>query len=657
MEVEEHELDPVSCWHLMQKRPREVVEETERVGSEEPAEHELIEQEVQKIDRESLEEEVQEDIDEAEFECELEDHLENCGCSRDHFSSIPKRELSLLVKSLASLPRKAFKLVVSGVILSAYAPPEREVVIRRDRPGQVRKRMRKDDTRASFRYHILGHEICRSGLMKLFGLSQEGFQSIANHIRMHSGVTKELCEDHRGGDQRSKKGEDVDEKTLKDEVVDFLSVVGEKYGYPCPSIHPPGKTREDETLQQTVHVLPCGVLKYRVWEEFIEERKTECSYWHFCRLWTEHVKFVKIATSGTDYCSTCTFLKMTRPEGWKSLLLDHTRLADQERGYFTKVIDHTKEHPHAMMHLTFDFAESVRIPHYAQEPASAFRKSLFQVYVFGISNDTSGEHRLYCIPEGCHVNEAPQSRNNIISMLDHYIRMFVPESVTELYLHADNCPGQNKSQYVMQYMAYLVAIGRFQKISYAFMMAGHTKCTTDGAFGVMKRAFYRRHTIQTTDDVMEVVNGSSEHIHHVDTSTGEVQWHDWGEFFSQFRCQAMPEISRHHVFEFERSPNPLSVNMYEWSSDLLVEGRGECLRLFPSHIRAEMLAHPAEHGGKNVSEFTLNPSQLSKKRHDVLHDLLPKFLNAEGKMWWKEKYPEIMADRPVAKRGRPKKNL
>ena len=37
------------------------------------------------------------------------------------------------------------------------------------------------------------------------------------------------------------------------------------------------------------------------------------------------------------------FLKITKPEGWKSLLHDHTRLADQERGYYTKVIDHTKE--------------------------------------------------------------------------------------------------------------------------------------------------------------------------------------------------------------------------------------------------------------------------------------------------------------------------
>ena len=145
--------------------------------------------------------------------------------------------------------------------------------------------------------------------------------------------------------QRPKKGEEVDEKTLKDEVVDFVSAVGEKYGYPCPSIHPPGTMKDDETLQRTVYVLPCGVLKYRVWEECIEKRNIQCSYWHFCRLWTEHAKFVTIATSGTDYCSTCMFLKITKPEGWKSLLHDHTRLADQERGYYTKVVDHTKEQP------------------------------------------------------------------------------------------------------------------------------------------------------------------------------------------------------------------------------------------------------------------------------------------------------------------------
>ena len=158
-------------------------------------------------------------------------------------------------------------------------------------------------------------------------------------------------------------------------------------------------------------------------------------------------------------------------------------------------------------------------------------------------------------------------------------------------------------------------------------------CALVRAFGVMKRAFYRRLTIQTTDDVMDVVDASSsEQVDHVDTSTGEVQWYDWGEFFSQFRCQAMPGIAQNHVFEFERSPDPLSVSMYEWSSDLLVEGKGECLRLFPSHMRAEMLAHPAEHGVKNISEFTLNPVKLSKNRCDVLHDLLPGFLTVEGKI-------------------------
>jgi hypothetical protein len=55
-------------------------------------------------------------------------------------------------------------------------------------------------------------------------------------------------------------------------------------------------------------------------------------------------------------------------------------------------------------------------------------------------------------------------------------------------------------------------------------------------------------------------------------------------------------------------------HIYEWSSDLLVEGKGECLRLFPSHTRAEMLAHPAEHGVKNISDFTHNRVKLSKNR-------------------------------------------
>ena len=48
--------------------------------------------------------------------------------------------------------------------------------------------------------------------------------------------------------------------------------------------------------------------------------------------------------------------------------------------------------------------------------------------------------------------------NSIISMLHHYLEHHsLGES--DLTLHADNCSGQNKNRYVMQYLAWRVMVG------------------------------------------------------------------------------------------------------------------------------------------------------------------------------------------------------
>jgi hypothetical protein len=60
-----------------------------------------------------------------------------------------------------------------------------------------------------------------------------------------------------------------------------------------------------------------------------------------------------------------------------------------------------------------------------------------------------------------------------------------------LNLHADNCGGQNKNRFVLSYLAFLVACGRFDTITLAFMVVGHTKCSVDRTFGLIKRCFVK----------------------------------------------------------------------------------------------------------------------------------------------------------------------
>ena len=79
-----------------------------------------------------------------------------------------------------------------------------------------------------------------------------------------------------------------------------------------------------------------------------------------------------------------------------------------------------------------------------------------------------------------------------------------------LHLHADNCSGQNKNRYIMQYLAWRVLSGLIKCITLSFLVIGHTKFSPDWCFGLFKQA-YRRMKIGCLDDIVQVVEKSAAH--------------------------------------------------------------------------------------------------------------------------------------------------
>lgn len=49
--------------------------------------------------------------------------------------------------------------------------------------------------------------------------------------------------------------------------------------------------------------------------------------------------------------------------------------------------------------------------------------------------------------------------------------------------------GQNKNNYVLQYLMWRVALNKHKQIEYNFMIAGHTKFAPDQHFGTFKKRF------------------------------------------------------------------------------------------------------------------------------------------------------------------------
>ena len=68
----------------------------------------------------------------------------------------------------------------------------------------------------------------------------------------------------------------------------------------------------------------------------------------------------------------------------------------------------------------------------------------------------------------------------------------------ELFLHTDNCCGQNKNNTMMQYLLWRVMTGRHTKITLSFLVMGHTKFSPDWCFRLLKQK-YRKTDIGSLD--------------------------------------------------------------------------------------------------------------------------------------------------------------
>ena len=126
----------------------------------------------------------------------------------------------------------------------------------------------------------------------------------------------------------------------------------------------------------------------------------------------------------------------------------------------------------------------------------------------------------------------------------------------ELHLHADNCSGQNKNRFVMQYLAWRVLVGLNDRITLSFLVVGHTKFSPDWCFGLFKQA-YRRAKIGCLEDIVKVVESSAvvNHAQLVGTQYGQVvvPTYDWAHFFdTPFKQTALKGIKAMHHLTFSR---------------------------------------------------------------------------------------------------------
>ena len=104
--------------------------------------------------------------------------------------------------------------------------------------------------------------------------------------------------------------------------------------------------------------------------------------------------------------------------------------------------------------------------------------------------------------------DSGKGANTVVSQL-HYFFENHGFGKKEVYLHADNCTGQNKNSCMVQYLAWHALTNKHSKITLSFLVVGHTKFAPDWCFGLFKR-LYRRTKVGKLSDIAKVMNDSAQ---------------------------------------------------------------------------------------------------------------------------------------------------
>lgn len=142
---------------------------------------------------------------------------------------------------------------------------------------------------------------------------------------------------------------------------------------------------------------------------------------------------------------------------------------------------------------------------------------------------------------------------SVISRLDYFFDV-QGLGETDVYLHADNCTGQNKNNAMIDYLTWRVMTRRHTNIAYSFLVVGHTKFSPDWCFGLFKRLF-KKTKVDCMADIATVVNDSAlcnvaQVVHNENTEI--VPTRDWPTFLlPHFR--KISNIKRYHHFRFSSS--------------------------------------------------------------------------------------------------------
>lgn len=402
----------------------------------------------------------------------------------------------------------------------------------------------------SFKYHILLRDtkvhVCRDAFFRLYDVTDKRIKRIR----------KLLLEGSSPRDMRGK--HPCTHKKSADEVLKIHEHIS---SFPVKKTH--YSSREltylsSELSVSKMHELfkekyPQSNIKYEYYLNYFNENfdlkfgKPQIDSCCFCEEQKVRIHNPHINEAAKRVAVAELMVHQRRAKKFTSSLQDSTKLSKAKEN---------------VLGLVFDYMQNISLPKIPVQEIFYLRQLTLNVFcVFNTNTDTA---HYYVYHEG----QAHKGPDEVSSFLMHYIQNFVPESVTELHLFSDNCPGQNKNHTLSRVCLGLTDTGRFKTVKQFFPLRGHSYNPCDRKFSVIKRPIKKCDRIYTPREVCELIaNAEKSHPGTVtpvetDMIVAYSKW--WPMFYKkntvsietqhlQKSQKVMFSISKYHYFEYSTS--------------------------------------------------------------------------------------------------------
>ena len=414
-------------------------------------------------------------------------------CSKNCCRIWDSNHLKKHSEDMQRLSRTEKKLVLLTILRNCAVNSEST------RYSEQRRRLR-----FCFRYEPFG-KMCASAFRLLFNIRIDEFKGLLAHLKTTGMSIVPPVHGNRG--KKYYKANMLETKGVSKKVTEFMLKLGEEQGEFSSGRHVrTGDTFEDK--DSDILWLPAcfsySVLFRMYNKQYPDFHISQTAFYLFLKN-EQKLKHIKIRSPRSDMCDFCELQKRriagTKPhdesktEELTAELAAHQNAYQGERAIYNTERKRAEEDrkkfkqgelksDDCVDHISMDYGQAVGVPHTADQLGGTFYLHMRNFHLFTACSVLENNQIFYTYDE----REAGKGSNEVISFLHNFLASREIKT-PDIRIHADNCTGQNKNNYVIWYLIWLTVTGRVKHIELKFMIKGHTHFIADSGIGHAKREF------------------------------------------------------------------------------------------------------------------------------------------------------------------------